>query len=70
MGAAMTTAEAMRISYDDLDRACEVALNIGGWSYEEAELMSRALLAFKDGASGLLRLEDGALLVLSAKEGP
>ena len=32
--------------------------------------MSRALLALMDGASGLLRLEDGALLVLSAKEGP
>lgn len=32
------------LSADELDRALEVAKNTGGWSFEEAQLLARALV--------------------------
>lgn len=32
------------LSADEIDRALEVAQNTGGWSFEEAQLMARALV--------------------------
>jgi hypothetical protein len=38
------THDADLLSAAEIDRAFEVAKNTGGWSFEEAELMARALV--------------------------
>jgi hypothetical protein len=39
----------------DIDRALEVAQNTGGWSFEEADLMARALFVMREDIATLLK---------------
>jgi hypothetical protein len=40
----LETPDPSLLSAAEIDRALEVAKNWGGWSYEEAELIARALI--------------------------
>lgn len=45
----------------ELDRAFEVAENWGGWSFEEAQLMARALIQTAGQPIVRVRVEEAAL---------
>jgi len=48
------------LSAAEIDRALEVAKNTGGWSFEEADLMARALVQTCGTAIVRVRVEEDA----------